>query len=126
MSEKQATYTAEEWREEEGPSERELQQALVEWARMQPSEASLIYAVPNGQVRPGQPIEPGLKPGVPDLCVPAPRGEHGALYLELKVNGRTTTDAQDEMIEKLRDAGNRVVVCRELEGAMDTIREYLD
>jgi hypothetical protein len=125
MSEKQTTYTAEEWREEEGPSERELQQALVEWARMQPSEASLLYAVPNGQYRPGQAPEPGLKPGVPDLCLPVPSREHGALYLELKVGSNTTTDAQEEMIEKLRAAGNRVVVCRELQNAMNTIREYL-
>jgi len=62
---------------------------------------------------------------VPDLCLPVPRGDYGALYIELKVSGRTTTDAQEEMIEKLRAAGNRVVVCRDLDDAIELIQTYL-
>jgi len=125
MTEKQATYTAKEWREEQEPSERELQQALVEWAEMQPGPAQMLFAIPNGQYRPGQAPEPGLRAGVPDLCLPWPDESGGVLYSELKTADNTTTQKQKRMIQKLRDAGNRVEVCRRLDRAIELIKDHI-
>jgi len=53
-------------------------------------------------------------------------GENGApLYIELKHADNTLTEAQEDMIEQLRDAGNRVRVCRRLDDAIEAIREHL-
>jgi len=117
---------ASEWRGEVGqPSERELQQALVEWAEMQPTQASLLHCIPNGQYRPGQRKEAGMRAGVPDLCLPVPGESGGVLYIELKTADNTTTQKQKRMIQKLRDAGNRVEVCRRLDRAIELIKDHI-
>ena len=121
------TLSAAEYRKGAGqPSERELQQALVEWAQMQPGPASLLYANVNGQYRPGQAPEPGLTPGVPDLTLPVPGDDGGVLYIELKVRSNSLTDAQREMCERLREAGNRVEVCRRLDTAIEAIEDHIN
>jgi len=125
MSEEQATYTAGEWREEEGPSERELQEALVEWAQMQPGPEQMLFAIPNGQYRPGEAPEPGLRAGVPDLCLPWPDDDGGVLFLELKVGSNTTNNAQEQWIDDLICAGNIVKVCRSLDEAITAIKQHL-
>jgi len=125
MSEEHATYTAQEYREEQQPSERELQEALIEWAGLQPGPAQLLFAIPNGQYRPGEPLEPGLKSGVPDLCLPWPDEDGGVLFLELKVGRNTTTDAQEQWIDDLIAAGNTVKVCRRLDEAIGVIEGHL-
>jgi hypothetical protein len=119
------SMTAAELRDQHGPSERELQEALIEWARHQPDERSLLYANVNGQYRPGQAPEPGLTPGVPDLTLPVASDDGGVLYLELKVGRNDLTDAQERMCKRLRSAGNRVEVCRRLDDAIAVIRDHL-
>jgi len=125
MAESQSTYTAQEYREQEQPSERELQEALVEWADLQPGPAQMLFAIPNGQYRPGQPPEPGLKAGVPDLCLPWPDEDDGVLFIELKVGSNDTTSAQDEWIDDLIAAGNRVEVVRRLDRAIEIIQDHI-
>lgn len=54
------------------------------------SDWEMVAAVPNGQYRPGQRMEAGLKRGYPDIFVALPRirgnvHRHG-LYLELKIS----------------------------------------
>jgi len=121
------TYSAEEWREADAgqPSEREMQKAITEWAEYQPGLESLLFAIPNGQYRPGQRPEAGMKAGMPDLCLPVPSGQHGSLYIELKTPSGRVRQEQKEMIERLRDAGNRVSVCRSVDDALSTITEYI-
>jgi len=119
--------TAEEYRKGQGhPSEREVQSALIEWAEMQNGPAQMLFAIPNGQYRPGQAPEPGLKAGVPDLCLPWPDENGGVLFIELKVGSNSTTDAQEKWIDDLIAAGNTVKVCRRLDDAIEAIKNHMD
>ena len=96
-----------------GQTENELQAAVFRLAQeleIVYPQLALLYAIPNGQVRPGQRVEPGLRPGMPDICLPVPRGRHAALYIELKVGANKPTATQRQMMELLREAGNKVVV----------------
>lgn len=99
-------------------SEHAHQRALFELAfvasRHEPL-LELLYAVPNGGQRnkivASKLKAEGVKPGVPDVCLPVPRHGHGALYLELKrEKGGRLSNKQSERGERMRQAGNRVVV----------------
>lgn len=48
-------------------------------------EWAMVAAIPNGQYRPGQRLEPGTRKGFPDLIVPVARHSRIGLALELKV-----------------------------------------
>ena len=68
----------------------------------------------------------GMRPGVPDICLPVPRGIYGALYIEMKrPKGGRTTEEQRWWIENLNAAGNYAVVCHGFDEARDVIIEYL-
>jgi hypothetical protein len=126
MSSQNNSMTAAEYRQSEGqPSERQLQESIVQWAEVQGGAASLLHAIPNGQYRPGQRKEPGMTAGIPDLCLPVPDEEGRHLYIELKVGSNRLTDSQEEQIRRLREHGNRVEVCREFDEAINVIRDHL-
>ena len=93
-------------------------------------ELSLCFHIPNGGSR--DPREAhnlrmqGVKPGVPDICLPVPRGGFAALYIELKrKSGGVLSDNQRVWLKALSRAGNRAVVCRGFDEARETILEYL-
>lgn len=107
------------------PTEREEQERVIAWADNHPV-AHVLHAIPNGQYRKGQRLEPGLRPGVPDLFLPiASDGYHG-LYIELK---RTVAwkvdDFQRLWIDKLRANGYQAVICRGADMAIAQIETYL-
>ena len=93
-------------------------------------ELGLLYAVPNGGQRhpaiASKLKAEGVKPGVPDLCLPVPRcGCHG-LYIELKrIKGSTTSDEQKAWISALQGQGYRAVVCKGADEAWSVIQAYL-
>ena len=74
------------------PTEHQEQCAVVQWAALQHGrypELALLYAIPNagagaqrGQA--GKMKAEGVKPGVPDLCLPVRRGKCSGLYIEMK------------------------------------------
>ena len=73
------------------PTEDEEQAALIEWAYIEGlrrPELMLLYAVPNGGYRPPRTAailkRTGVRPGVPDLCLPVARPPYHGLYIELK------------------------------------------
>lgn len=109
--------------------ESKLQQACVKWFKYQ-YPRSLIYAIPNGGKRgkteAGILIGEGVLPGIPDLCVPVPKGDFHGLYIEMKDadNGRLS-DKQQSVIETLQRLGYKVVVVRSLEQFMNTVNEYM-
>lgn len=115
------------------PTERAEQQLVVSWARGVASRyderAALLYAVANALGGKRQP-EAGILPGVPDLCLPVPMltedGQKGALYIEMKRErgGRLSWDQQD-MIARLRKAGNAVAVAKGARAGCDAIASYL-
>ena len=109
--------------------EAKIQEALFEkaaWKEGERPELKLLYATPNGQYRPGQRMEPGLKSGVPDVTLPVPRSGYHGLYLELKRKGGRLRDEQAEWLENLRRAGYAARVAYGYEEAWVTLIAYLD
>lgn len=122
--------------------------ALMSWVRYalrKHPELRLLYHVPNGAVLGGKmvpgpdgrmvPMEGarlkamGTKPGIPDYHMPVARGGYLSLYVEMKKlgdGGGRTSKAQREVIEALREEGNRVEVCHGWEAARAVILDYLD
>ena len=113
--------------------EAQEQRALFDWAAYAQNrwpELGLLYHVPNGGSR--DPREAhnlrmqGVKPGVPDLCLPVPRNGYAALYIEMKrKSGGVLSDNQRVWLKALNRAGNRAVVCNGFDEARETILEYL-
>lgn len=115
------------------PTEAQEQEALFRWAAYAAGrwpQLRLLYHVPNGGSR--HPAEAahmkaqGVKPGVPDICLPVPVGRFAALYIELKrKRGGRVSEEQRGWIEALNRAGNRAVVCRGWDEAREEIVRYL-
>ena len=116
-----------------GQREADEQQLLFEWAEYAEvlyPELELMYHCPNEGKRSiygGYKLrKQGMKAGVPDICLPVPRGGYGALYIEMKrVKGGKVSEAQKWWIDKLNAAGNLAVVCHGFDEAKDAILAYL-
>lgn len=87
----------------------------------------LVMAIPNGQYRKGQRMEPGLRAGAPDLFLPVARhGFHG-LWLELKVGRNKQTASQAKWAGDLSALGYfYTVVCDYPAEAVRILRWYLE
>ena len=112
--------------------EHQIQVAVILWSRsmsVRYPELDLLYAIPNGGARDaitGARLKAeGVKPGIPDLCLPVARGGSHALYVEIKTETGRISDKQADVIAKLTRFGNKVVVCRSAQDAIDTIMEYI-
>lgn len=113
-------------------SEHAEQAALFRWAefaRVRWPELALLHAIPNGghrnKVAAGRLKAEGVKPGVPDTCLPVARcGFHG-LYVELKAKGGTASSHQRAWIVALRAQGYRAEVCVGWRAAREVIEQYL-
>lgn len=112
------------------PTEHWEQTQLFSWAEDKP-ELALMYAIPNGghrDIRVAVKLkEEGVKPGVPDICLPVARGGCHGLYIELKRRkyGRVSPD-QLKWIEALIHEGYACAVCCGWEAARDVINGYLE
>lgn len=112
--------------------EQQQQTALFNWAAImehQIPELALMYHIPNEGQRSkvsGAILKSmGLKRGIPDVCLPVPRGGHGALYIEMKAEHGAVTREQKAMMAALEEGGNKCVVCRSWTDAKEEIEEYL-
>jgi hypothetical protein len=118
------------------------QAALFQWAEYNKNtypELGLLYATPNGAFlnsktdRRGHRYSPeaaklkaeGLKPGVPDICLPVARSVFHGLYIELKFGDNTASPQQRNWIEALREQGYRALVVTGWEAAASVIVNYL-
>ena len=113
-------------------SEHQEQSMLIAWARMTEStwpELALLHAIPNGGWRhkatAGKLKAEGLKPGVPDLCLPVARHGKNGLYLEMKSKKGRVQKSQKWWLDALNDQGYLAVVCKGFASAVDVITEYL-
>jgi hypothetical protein len=92
-------------------------------------ELKLMYHIPNEGKRSrstgARMKREGLKPGVPDICLPVPRGGFHGLYVEMKVGRNKTTDNQDFWLEALKKQGYSTAVCYGWESASKVILKYL-
>lgn len=115
------------------PTEGEEQATLFNWARMQMWKhpcLALMYHIPNegqrSKANGGRMVAEGLKKGVPDICLPVPRGRYHGLYIELKrLKGGRPTDEQKDWIEKLRAQGYMAEICNGWAAASQVILAYL-
>ena len=105
--------------------------ALFEWAGYQTGrypELDLMYAVPNWRVEKAHRIylaAEGVKPGVPDIVLPAARGCWFGLYIEMKVGDNQPTEDQNNYLVDLIAQGYYATVCCGFEEARQTIEDYL-
>jgi len=109
------------------PTEYDEQAAIFQWANNHTNpHVGMLYANANGQYRPGQRAEPGLKSGVPDMFLPVPRGGFHGLYIELKrKKGSVTSNAQKKWLRALTERGYAAVICYGAEQAKATIEKYV-
>jgi len=115
------------------PLEEDEQIALFRWAAYESAaiqELKLMYHIPNGgkrnKVVAAKFKRMGVKAGVPDIFLAAPKGGYHGLYIELKrTKGGSTSDNQDDWIDALREQGYRVDVCKGWEKARESILDYL-
>ena len=114
-------------------SKEEIEQtALFRWAsyaQTQYEELKLMYHVPNEGKRSAatgaRMKQAGLKPGVPDVCLPTAHGGYVGLYIEMKVKPNKPTENQKQWLRALREAGHFTAVCYTWEEAKNLIEEYL-
>lgn len=115
-------------------SEAQHQANVVKWSqqlhiRSQWPELALLFHIPNGGTRDaveGKHLkQQGVKPGVPDLCLPVPSGRYHGLFLEMKTDTGRASEAQKWWIEHLNAAGYFAQVCHGWESAVQTIEWYL-
>ena len=89
-----------------------------------------MFHIPNGGSR--NKIEAhnlkkqGVKAGVPDICLPVPRGKYHGLYIELKYGKNKPTAAQLCWLNNLNMQGYAVAICWGWEKAKDVIIAYLN
>lgn len=116
------------------PKESQEQIWLFDWCRyasIKYPELDLLYHIPNGgsrnKIEAARLKAQGVKAGVPDLFLPAAKGDYHGLYIELKRQKHGTLSAdQKQWIERLRQAGYRVEVCKGFQEAANVIESYLE
>ncbi len=113
--------------------ESQEQTFLFQWAnlaRCKYPELELLHHIPNGGKRNAREAaslkRQGVKAGVPDICLPVPKGQYHGLYIELKVGKNKTSEYQNEWIEKLKEQNYYVVVCYGWRVAQEVIEHYLE
>ncbi|WP_454667819.1 VRR-NUC domain-containing protein [Acinetobacter calcoaceticus] len=116
------------------PSEDEIQTQIInecQYLKYKGFRVSeIIRHIPNGGLRSKSEAarlkRMGVRAGTPDLLLPV--GNHGyiSLWIECKTEDGDFLDSQIEQIPLLQKLGNKVVVCRSVADAIDTIKAYLE
>jgi hypothetical protein len=90
---------------------------------------SLLFAIPNGGHRhigvARKMKAEGVKRGVPDYCLPIPRGEYHGLFIELKTKTGSTSKDQKQWLQALTQQGYLAVVAKGADDAIAAIQKYL-
>lgn len=108
------------------------QAALIEvcaWHANRYPVLALLYAIPNGGLRykatAARLQAEGVKPGVPDLCLPVARQGYHSLYIEMKRPRGKVSALQAGWHTALREQGNCVKVCYSAAAAWEVLVWYL-
>lgn len=113
------------------PTEHAEQVKIIQWFdRQYPKGDVRLFAVPNGGQR--HPAvakklkDEGVRKGVPDLMLLAPRGGYAGLVIELKrIKWSATTTEQVGWLNHLNAQGFKAVICKGGDAAIETIKSYL-
>ena len=113
-------------------SEEQEQIALFKWAKLQENvypELRLLFHVPNGgkrsKVTAAHMKAAGAKAGVPDVCLPVPRGRLHGLYIEMKYGNNKPSPEQMQWLLDLTAMNYKTAVCYSMEEAKEEILAYL-
>lgn len=68
----------------------------------------------------------GVAAGIPDVCLPVPRGGYAGLWIELKSRHGELSSSQRSWREILESYGHMYVVARALGDAVQAITQYLN
>lgn len=115
------------------PTEHAEQVTLFQWAAYAACkypELEKMFAIPNGGYRHYKTAadlkSEGVKSGVPDIMLPAPKGKYHGLFVEMKrIKGGKVSDQQAGFIEYLKEQGYKVEICHGFEEAQKAIINYL-
>lgn len=113
-------------------AEQNLQIAFFDWLRWSEKrypELKRMHHIPNGGKRSKAEAAifkaMGVKPGVPDVFLPEPRGMYHGLYIEFKSDGGKPSGSQTEFLDSLREAGYLACVCSSLDKAIKITQQYI-
>ncbi|MGN6205965.1 VRR-NUC domain-containing protein [Humibacter sp.] len=119
-------------------TEHQEQSLLFQWIALETPrhpELGLCFAVPNfagfhgsqvARMRSGSRAKAeGRKKGVPDICLPVPRGAFHGLFIELKAKGGRPSPEQRQWLQALREQGYAAHLCVGWDDARQTITDYL-
>lgn len=108
------------------------QVSLIAWAKENEAkcpELRWLFAIPNGGLRSKSTAVKlrleGVKPGVSDLFLPVPKGNHHGLWIEMKVGRNKPTTEQTTFQCDMRGAGYATATCWSFESARNIIALYL-
>lgn len=106
---------------------------VMEWAAGESAawpEFELLYAIANagagaqrGQA--GKMKAEGVKPGVPDLCLPVPRGSYHGLYIEMKTETSGPSPEQRVWLARLKEQGYYTTIAQGYEIAIQILTAYI-
>ncbi len=109
------------------------QMAVISWAGWMINvypELNLLHHCPNGGSRHKAEAvklkQIGVKPGMPDLCLPVPRGKYAGLYIEMKCGDNKLQETQKEKLTALARHGHYCTVCYSSREAIEVLEEYLN
>lgn len=67
----------------------------------------------------------GMRRGVPDLCVPLPKGKFHGFYIEMKSASGKATNEQISWLKRLKENGYATAICHGADEAINLIDKYL-
>lgn len=109
------------------------QVAVFAWAALnfgKYPELRMMFAIPNGGLRDkitaANLKAEGVRPHVPDIFLPVPRGSWHGLFIEMKKPKGQIEPGQLQYIEKLHQLGFGACICFGWEKATETILSYLN
>lgn len=113
-------------------TEHDAQVTVIQYCQLMEREypeLEMLFAIPNGGDRHPKVAAKlkaeGVKRGVPDLCLPVPRGRYHGLYIELKAGKGRPTKEQKEWLHKLTAQGYLACLCVGADPAIRIIMEYV-
>lgn len=114
------------------PTEDEEQTWLFSWAELNMGrfpELKLMHHIPNGGKRSKSEAARfkamGVKPGVSDIFLPAPRGKYHGLYIELKAKDGKVSKEQKDFLTAVKEQGYCAYVAYGGEEAAKVIEGYM-
>lgn len=105
---------------------------VMEWAAANeyryPQLAFLLHIPNGGSRRKAEAVKlrrMGVKPGVPDLFLPVPRGSYAGLWIEMKRKDGVLSSLQSGFLQAMASFGYCCAVCRGADEAIARLEAYL-